>query len=73
MIAQQEAKYYPRCLVSFYNKASALQKETEDTKIEKVSRGFALAELLENLYESVDKDVAPIYKLSDLVSCIQPG
>ena len=63
----QEAKYHPRCFVSFYNKDSELQIETEDTKIEKVSHGFAIAELQEYLYESVDKDVAPIYKLSDLV------
>ena len=46
----QETKYHPRCLVSFYNKASALQKEKEDTKIEKVSHGFALAEFAINIY-----------------------
>ncbi len=66
MIAQ-EAKYHPRCLVSYYNKASAFQKETEDNKIEKVSHGIALAELLEYIHDSVDKDKAPIYKLSDCV------
>ncbi len=62
-----EAKYHPRCLVSYYNKASAFQKETEDNKIEKVSHGIALAELLEYIHDSVDKDKAPIYKLFDLV------
>jgi hypothetical protein len=59
---------HPRCLVSLYNKAAALQTETERNKIDKVSHGIALAELLAYIDESrIDEDVALIFKLSDLV------
>jgi len=66
----QEAKYHPRCLVLLYNRAAALQTKTESegTKIEKVSHGIALAELLAYIEESrLYEEVAPIFKLSDLV------
>ena len=67
MIAQN-AKYHPRCLVSLYNKATALQSDDDKQgKTNQASHGIALAELLAYIDEArVDANVAPIFKLADL-------
>ena len=71
MVAQ-EAKYHPKCLVALYNRAAALQAakdlDQHDDRGNKVSHGIALAELLAYLDETrMHEDVAPVFKLSDLV------
>ena len=66
----QEAKYHPKCLVALYNKAAALHAEDLDQhdRSDKLSHGIALAELLAYIDEArMDEDVAPVFKLSDLV------
>lgn len=67
MIAQ-EAKYHPRCLVSLYNKVAVQQdKEGLDTT-NSANHGIALAELLTYIDEArIDEDVAPVFKLANLL------
>lgn len=65
----QEAKYHLHCLVSIYNKAAAeeTRKDKGDTT-DKMIKGIALAELLTYIDEArMDEDVAPVFKLADLV------
>ena len=69
MVAQ-EAKYHPKCLVALYNKAANVKTEDLDQhdRSDKLCKGIALAELLAYLDEArMDEDVAPVFKLSDLV------
>ena len=44
-----EAKYHPRCLISLYNRAAALQAEDQHSKTDKLKHGIVLAELLDIL------------------------
>lgn len=63
-----DAKYHLQCLVSLYNRASALSTTRKTDESGKVSKGIALAELLAYIDEMrTNADVAPIFKLSDLV------
>ena len=69
MVAQ-EAKYHPKCLVALYNKAANVKTKDLDQhdRSDKLCKGIALAELLAYLDEArMDEDVAPVFKLSDLV------
>ena len=69
MVAQ-EAKYHPKCLVALYNKAANVKTEDLDQhdRSDKLCKGIAIAELLAYLDEArMDEDVAPVFKLSDLV------
>ena len=63
-----DAKYHLQCLVSLYNRASALSTTRKTDESRKVNEGIALAELLAYIDEMrMNADVAPIFKLSDLV------
>ncbi len=63
-----EAKYHPRCLVTLYNKTAALQTEERHSRSDRLNHGIALAELLAYIDEaSMNEDVPPVSKLSDLV------
>ena len=63
-----DAKYHLQCLVSLYNRASALSTTRKTDESRKVNEGIALAELLAYMDEMrMNADVAPIFKLSDLV------
>jgi hypothetical protein len=67
MVAQ-DAKYHPRCLASLYNKAAALQDGGKQDRSDRVSHGIALAELLTYIDEArMDADIAPVFKLADLL------
>ena len=58
------------CLVALYSKAAVLHAEDLDQhdRSDKLSHGIALAELLAYIDEErMDEDVAPVFKLSDLV------
>ena len=65
----QDAKYHLGCLVSLYNRAAAEQaRKGKKNTIDNLSRSVALAELLTYIDESrMDEDVAPVFKLADLV------
>ena len=65
----QDAKYHPKCLVSLYNNATAVQDKGEKDSTDKVSHSIALAELLNYIEEAkISEGVAPVLKLADLVS-----
>lgn len=67
-LVAQEAKYHPRCLVSLYNRAEALQERSKQPDDDKKSHGIALAELLTYIDEArMDDDVAPVFNWADLV------
>ncbi len=62
-----DAKYHPRCMVSLYNKATAVQNEDSED-INRAAHGIVLAELLAYIDEArMDESVAPVFKLADLV------
>ena len=60
-LVAQEAKYHSHCLVKLYN--------ASNRKVDGVSHGIALVELIGYIEEREmsDKDVAPIFKLTDLL------
>jgi len=63
-----EAKYHPKCLVSLYNRAAALENKDNYDQSDNFSHGIALAELVTYIDETrMSADVAPVFKLSDLV------
>lgn len=67
MVAQ-DAKYHPRCLVALYNKAAIPKDKDTMNKTDKICHGIALTELLTYIDETrIDEDVAPVFKLADLV------
>ena len=67
MVAQ-DAKYHRRCLTSLYNKEAAIQDKTQLDSMEMTSHGIALAELIAYIDEArMDDNVAPVFKLADLV------
>ena len=68
-LVAQEAKYHANCLVKLYNASSRKTEEGETQNSDRVSHGLALVELL-GYIEDVklnSKDIAPIFKLTDLV------
>ena len=66
-LVAQDAKYHLGCLVSLYNRAAAEQARKQNTT-DNLSRSVALAELLTYIDESrMDEDVAPVFKLVELV------
>ena len=68
-LVAQDAKYHFGCLVSLYNRAAAEQaRKGKKNTTDNLSRSVALAELLTYIDESrMDEDVAPVFKLADLV------
>lgn len=69
----QEAKYHLSCLVSLYNRARNVFKEDRDEEdLSTVNHGLAFAGLVSYIEESrLDEDIAPVFKLSDLLSLYQ--
>lgn len=65
----QEAKYHLSCLVSLYNKARNLKGDAEEENSDAVNHGLAFAGLVSYIEESrLDDAIAPVFKLSDLLS-----
>lgn len=63
-----EAKYHLQCLVSLYNKANLMETDISLNNNDKLSQGIALAEFLTYIDEERNNgEVAPIFKLSDIV------
>ena len=65
----QEAKYHAQCLVSLYNRARKVKdpQEEEDNSLQ-INEGIALAELITYIEDArADSEIAPIFKLADLV------
>ena len=64
----QEAKYHVKCLTSLYNKARDT-KMNKDPDEDDINHGIALAELVAYIEEArMDSAVAPVFKLTDLVT-----
>ncbi|KAJ8038713.1 hypothetical protein HOLleu_16213 [Holothuria leucospilota] len=62
----QEARYHLPYLLSLYNRAR--DKKQEDSGVDKMSHGLALAELVSYIEDTrMDSLVAPIFKLSNQV------
>jgi len=67
----QKAKYHLLCLVSLYNKARNAKEDAEEDS-EAVNHGLAFAGLVSYIEESrLDEAIAPVFKLSDLLSMYQ--
>lgn len=65
----QEAKYHLSCLVALYNKARNLVKGDMEEDPDAVNHGLAFAGLVSYIEESrLDEGIAPVFKLSDLLS-----
>ena len=64
-LVAQEAKYHSHCLVKLYRKVEEGKRDNTDG----VSHGIALVELIGYIEERKmsDKDVVPIFKLTDLL------
>jgi len=62
-----EAKYHPKCLISLYNRAVALETKDNYDQSDDFNHGIALAELVVYIDETRSSGVAPVLKLSDLV------
>ena len=68
MVAQ-DAEYHVKCLVSLYNRARGTEKYSAESDADAVNHGIAFAELVSYIEDArMDNLVAPIFKLSDLVS-----
>ena len=68
MVAQ-DAEYHVKCLVSLYNRARGTDTYTAESDVDAVNHGIAFAELVPCIEDArMDNLVAPIFKLSDLVS-----
>jgi len=64
----QDALYHLPCLVSLYNRARET-KISENTNADALNHGIAFAELVSYIEDTrKDTNVAPIFKLTDLVS-----
>ena len=61
----QDALYHLPCLVSLYNRARETTT-SEDTNADALNHGIAFAELIEDCRK--DTELAPIFKLTDLIS-----
>ena len=63
----QDAMYYLCCLVSLYNRARET-KAARDSDPDALNHGIAFAELVSYIEDvRTDTEVAPIFKLADLV------
>ena len=68
MVAQ-DAEYHVKCLVSLYNRARGTETYSAESDVDAVNHGIAFAELVSYIEDArMDNLVAPIFKLSDLVS-----
>ena len=68
MVAQ-DAEYHVKCLVSLYNRARGTETYSAESDADAVNHGIAFAELVSYIEDArMDNLVAPIFKLSDLVS-----
>ena len=68
LLMAQDAMYHLCCLVSLYNRARET-KAASDSNPEALNHGIAFAELVSYIEDALtDTEVAPIFKLADLVS-----
>ena len=68
LLIAQDAMYHLRYLVSLYNRARET-KAASDSNPEALNHGIAFAELVSYIEDALtDTEVAPIFKLADLVS-----
>jgi len=62
-----EAKYHHKCLVNLYSRARALDRATQGKDNEADSHGIAFAELVTHMEDFQKEDIAPVFKLTDLI------
>ena len=70
-LVAQEAKYHANCLVKLYNASNRKTEEDKKENFNGVSHGIAFAELIayieDKKFSVTVNDIAPVFKLADLV------
>ena len=63
----QETKYHAKCSVFLYIRAKKIKDSQKEDNSLQINEGIALAELITYIEDGADSEIAPIFKLADLI------